>query len=154
MNKKQQQRQGAQNVRCARCGHITSSASGGSAGVGGVGGGPSSTSSSSSAAAEQQQDMAQLVCSSPNCRVVLMYPRGAARVQCSICGTMNCAIAVRFFSSVFFRFFFSFRFVSFFFHSHFFPPNKKKTKYRQTRSATSSVPGAISPSCTRTGRSR
>ena len=41
-------------------------------------------------------DMAQLVCSSPTCRVVLMYPRGASQVQCSICGTVNCAMAVRF----------------------------------------------------------
>jgi LSD1 subclass zinc finger protein len=38
--------------------------------------------------------MAQLVCSSPACRVVLMYPRGASQVQCSICGTVNCAMAV------------------------------------------------------------
>lgn len=38
--------------------------------------------------------MAQLVCSSPTCRVVLMYPRGASQVQCSICGTVNCAMAV------------------------------------------------------------
>lgn len=76
--------QGAQNVRCARCGHITSA-------VGGVG---PSLPSGGPGAPDQQRDMAQLVCSSPQCRVVLMYPRGAERVQCSICGTTNCAIAV------------------------------------------------------------
>ncbi|CAL8460516.1 g45 [Coccomyxa elongata] len=61
--------QGAQNVRCARCGHITA--------VPPAGGG----------------DMAQLVCSNTSCRVVLMYPRGASQVQCSMCGTVNCAHA-------------------------------------------------------------
>lgn len=45
--------------------------------------------------------MAQLVCSSPTCRVVLMYPRGASQVQCSICGTVNCAMAVQFPSFVY-----------------------------------------------------
>ncbi|KAK9909068.1 hypothetical protein WJX75_006709 [Coccomyxa subellipsoidea] len=61
--------QGAQNVRCARCGHITA--------VPPAGGG----------------DMAQLVCSNASCRVVLMYPRGASQVQCSMCSTVNCAHA-------------------------------------------------------------
>ncbi|EIE25618.1 hypothetical protein COCSUDRAFT_83625, partial [Coccomyxa subellipsoidea C-169] len=60
---------GAQNVRCARCGHITA--------VPPAGGG----------------DMAQLVCSNTSCRVVLMYPRGASQVQCSMCSTVNCAHA-------------------------------------------------------------
>ncbi|KAK9810490.1 hypothetical protein WJX72_011530 [[Myrmecia] bisecta] len=61
--------QGAQNVRCARCGHITA--------VPPAGGG----------------EAAQLVCSNPTCRVVLMYPRGATQVQCSVCTTVNCAMA-------------------------------------------------------------
>ncbi len=39
--------------------------------------------------------MAQLVCTNQNCRVVLMYPRGASQVQCSVCHTINCAAAVR-----------------------------------------------------------
>ena len=39
--------------------------------------------------------MAQLVCTNQNCRVVLMYPRGATQVQCSVCHTINCAVAVR-----------------------------------------------------------
>ncbi len=38
--------------------------------------------------------MAQLVCTNQNCRVVLMYPRGASQVQCSVCHTINCAAAV------------------------------------------------------------
>ena len=37
-------------------------------------------------------DMAQLVCNNPQCRVVLMYPRGASQVQCSVCGNLNCAM--------------------------------------------------------------
>ncbi|KAK9846580.1 hypothetical protein WJX81_006965 [Elliptochloris bilobata] len=61
--------QGAQNVRCARCGQITP--------VPPAGGG----------------EMAQLVCTNQNCRVVLMYPRGATQVQCSVCHTINCAVA-------------------------------------------------------------
>jgi LSD1 subclass zinc finger protein len=61
--------QGAQNVRCARCGEITA--------VPPAGG----------------DDTAQLVCGNTNCRVVLMYPRGAPQVQCSLCGTINCALA-------------------------------------------------------------
>ena len=39
--------------------------------------------------------MAQLVCTNQNCRVVLMYPRGATQVQCSVCHTINCSVAVR-----------------------------------------------------------
>lgn len=39
-------------------------------------------------------EMAQLVCTNQNCRVVLMYPRGASQVQCSVCHTINCAAAV------------------------------------------------------------
>lgn len=39
-------------------------------------------------------DMAQLVCNNPQCRVVLMYPRGASQVQCSVCGNLNCAMQV------------------------------------------------------------
>ncbi|CAK0787503.1 hypothetical protein CVIRNUC_010723 [Coccomyxa viridis] len=59
--------QGAQNVRCARCGHITS--------VPPAGG----------------SDMAQLVCSRQSCRVLLLYPRGAQQVQCSMCSMINSA---------------------------------------------------------------
>lgn len=55
--------QGAQNVRCARCSVITPVSS--------------------------TQDMAQLSCSNPACRVQLMYPRGAMHVQCSLCRTVN-----------------------------------------------------------------
>lgn len=57
--------QGAQNVRCARCGEITP--------VPLSGGGNS----------------AQLTCSNAQCRVTLMYPRGASQVQCSLCGNIN-----------------------------------------------------------------
>lgn len=57
--------QGAHNVRCARCSHIN----------------PVNPPTSS--------DMAQLSCSNPQCRVQLMYPRGAQQVQCSLCGTLN-----------------------------------------------------------------
>ena len=39
--------------------------------------------------------MAQLVCTNPQCTVVLMYPRGANQVQCSVCGHVNDAMAVR-----------------------------------------------------------
>ena len=38
--------------------------------------------------------MAQLVCTNPQCTVVLMYPRGANQVQCSVCGHVNDAMAV------------------------------------------------------------
>ena len=34
-------------------------------------------------------DVAQLVCT--GCRVLLMYPRGANSVQCSLCGSINSA---------------------------------------------------------------
>ena len=40
-------------------------------------------------------DMAQLVCSRPSCRVLLLYPRGATQVQCSMCSMINRALAVR-----------------------------------------------------------
>jgi LSD1 subclass zinc finger protein len=33
--------------------------------------------------------MAQLCCSNAQCRVVLMYPRGAGAVQCSVCGNIS-----------------------------------------------------------------
>ncbi|KAL4446320.1 hypothetical protein ABPG77_003127 [Micractinium sp. CCAP 211/92] len=33
--------------------------------------------------------MAQLCCSNAQCRVVLLYPRGAGQVQCSVCGNLN-----------------------------------------------------------------
>jgi LSD1 subclass zinc finger protein len=56
--------QGAQAVRCARCAHITP-------------------------APPPAPDMAQLTCTNPACRVALMYPRGAAQVQCSLCATLN-----------------------------------------------------------------
>jgi LSD1 subclass zinc finger protein len=39
-------------------------------------------------------DMAQLVCNGSNCRMVLMYPRGAMQVQCSLCHTINNATRV------------------------------------------------------------
>lgn len=51
---------GAQNVRCARCSTITSVA-------------PPPAADS----------MAQLCCSNAQCRVVLLYPRGAGQVQVS-----------------------------------------------------------------------
>lgn len=57
--------QGAQNVRCARCGEITPV--------------PLATGNNS----------AQLACTNSQCRVILMYPRGASQVQCSLCGTIN-----------------------------------------------------------------
>ena len=56
--------QGAQNVRCARCSHVTPV--------------PPPV---------NQDTMAQLQCNS--CRTVLMYPRGALQVQCSLCQTLN-----------------------------------------------------------------
>jgi LSD1 subclass zinc finger protein len=56
--------QGAQNVRCARCSHVTPV--------------PPPV---------NQDTMAQLQCNS--CRTVLMYPRGAMQVQCSLCQTLN-----------------------------------------------------------------
>ncbi|KAL0031398.1 hypothetical protein WJX79_008896 [Trebouxia sp. C0005] len=59
--------QGAQNVRCARCGEITP--------VPLTGG-----------------NSAQLTCNNPQCRVTLQYPRGASQVQCSLCNTINTAI--------------------------------------------------------------
>lgn len=37
--------------------------------------------------------MAQLVCTNAQCTVVLMYPRGANQVQCSVCGHVNDAMA-------------------------------------------------------------
>ena len=86
--------QGAQHVRCARCGHVTPAAGGGpqagppppgSGGGGGAGGGRHQL--------PPPPDMAQLVCSSPACRVVLVYPRGAARVQCGVCGCVSDAAA-------------------------------------------------------------
>ena len=39
--------------------------------------------------------MAQLVCSRPSCRVLLLYPRGAQQVQCSMCSMINSANTVR-----------------------------------------------------------
>jgi len=56
--------QGAQNVRCARCSHVTPVPP-----------------------PANQDTMAQLQCNS--CRTVLMYPRGAMQVQCSMCQTLN-----------------------------------------------------------------
>ena len=50
---------------CARCGHVTQAPTAGA------------------------PDMAQLSCSNPGCRVQLMYPRGAAQVQCSVCSTLS-----------------------------------------------------------------
>lgn len=32
---------------------------------------------------------AQLTCGNRRCHVTLVYPRGAAHVQCSLCGTLN-----------------------------------------------------------------
>ena len=57
---------GAQNVRCARCSTVTAVA-------------PPTPAA----------DMAQLCCSNAQCRVVLMYPRGAGAVQCSVCGNIS-----------------------------------------------------------------
>eukprot|EP00210_Caulerpa_lentillifera_P004341 g4140.t1 len=54
---------GASNVRCSQCGHISPVS---------IAGGP---------------DSAQLVCR--HCRMLLVYPRGASTVQCSICKTLN-----------------------------------------------------------------
>lgn len=40
-------------------------------------------------------DYAKVACSNIHCRVVLMYPRGAPQVQCSLCGTITNAQQVR-----------------------------------------------------------
>ena len=53
-------------MRCARCSHITPVLP-----------------------PAPPADMAQLSCSNGACRVVLMYPRGAGQVQCSVCGNLN-----------------------------------------------------------------
>ena len=63
--------QGAQNVRCARCSHVTSVP-------------PTPTPAPTPA---PTQDLAQLHCT--QCRTLLMYPRGAQQVQCSLCGNLN-----------------------------------------------------------------
>lgn len=64
--------QGAANVRCSQCQHLTPVAA-------------------SPAAAPQpaQPARAQLQCS--GCNIMLMYPRGAANVQCAVCGVVNSA---------------------------------------------------------------
>lgn len=63
--------QGAQNVRCARCGHITP-----------VRPQP-----------QHAAGQAQLVCSNAHCHTLLSYPRGASQVQCSVCSTVSSATA-------------------------------------------------------------
>ena len=65
-------------MRCARCSHITRAP-------------PQQPVTPT----PPQQDTAQLCCTNAQCRVVLMYPRGASQVQCSLCGTLNCAAQVR-----------------------------------------------------------
>lgn len=69
--------QGAQHVRCACCHHITEVSR-----LPQPAAGPSS-------APQPAQDMAQLTCTNPRCRVTLTYPRGASQVHCAMCGTLN-----------------------------------------------------------------
>ncbi|KAL6780256.1 LSD1 [Auxenochlorella protothecoides x Auxenochlorella symbiontica] len=69
--------QGAQHVRCACCHHITE-----------VPRQPQPAAGPSSAP-QAAQDMAQLTCTNPRCRVTLTYPRGASQVHCAMCGTLN-----------------------------------------------------------------
>ena len=86
--------QGAQNVRCARCGEITPVpvAGGSTIACTMYSHGRNNSHSLSFCAANNS---AQLACSNPQCRVVLMYPRGASQVQCSLCGTINNSMQVR-----------------------------------------------------------
>ena len=106
--------QGAQNVRCARCSHITPVPPPAGRPLPPLGSGamravqaaqhPTCCSRAPSARLVAPDalmlpaagpNMAQLVCTNPQCTVVLMYPRGAAQVQCSVCGHVNDAMAVR-----------------------------------------------------------
>ena len=106
--------QGAQNVRCARCGHITSVPPAGGeqtrtlllplspyymhalSDTALCGADLSFRVLSDMGACCAGSDMAQLVCSRPSCRVLLLYPRGAQQVQCSMCSMINSANTVRY----------------------------------------------------------
>ena len=95
--------QGAQNVRCARCEQITPVP---------LAGGTQNTPKCTCMRWMHMlsvyvlyiivqrlciagSNSAQLTCSNPQCRVMLMYPRGASQVQCSLCGTVNNSMEVR-----------------------------------------------------------
>lgn len=69
-------------MRCACCHHITE-----------VPRQPQPAAGPSSAP-QAAQDMAQLTCTNPRCRVTLTYPRGASQVHCAMCGTLNDAAQV------------------------------------------------------------
>ena len=106
--------QGAQNVRCARCGHITSVPPAGGeqtrtlllplspyymhalSDTALCGADLSFRVLSDMGACCAGSDMAQLVCSRQSCRVLLLYPRGAQQVQCSMCSMINSANTVRY----------------------------------------------------------
>ena len=72
--------QGASNVRCSQCGHISPVSIAGGRSEGEMIIRPCDN-------VHLGPDSAQLVCS--NCRMLLVYPRGAGTVQCSICQTLN-----------------------------------------------------------------
>jgi LSD1 subclass zinc finger protein len=96
--------QGAQNVRCARCGHITA------AGPQPRHAGAARKRCSSPLRGNRScmlcngcshrwflaavGGQAQLVCSNARCQTLLTYPRGANQVQCSVCSTISPAQAV------------------------------------------------------------
>jgi LSD1 subclass zinc finger protein len=83
--------QGAANVRCSQCQHVTPVTSAPATAP------PTSTppTSAPSGASIQQQAQApraQLQCA--GCQIMLMYPRGAANVQCAVCGVVSSAAQV------------------------------------------------------------
>ena len=69
--------QGAANVRCSQCQHVTPVA-------------PNNQAAAPRQAA--QPPRAQLQCA--GCQIMLMYPRGAANVQCAVCGVVSSAAQV------------------------------------------------------------
>lgn len=86
--------QGAANVRCSQCQYVTPVAAqpptAPASAAPPVSGPPSGPSQ------EQQQQgqapRAQLQCA--GCQIMLMYPRGAANVQCAVCGVVSSAAQV------------------------------------------------------------
>lgn len=84
--------QGAANVRCSQCQHVTPVA---------APPGPTPPTSAPPTSAPpggppQQQGQApraQLQCA--GCQIMLMYPRGAANVQCAVCGVVSSAAQVQ-----------------------------------------------------------